>query len=381
MKTIFKATMILLLFPFFFVSAQELVVDQQTTVKAQVIEILKQTRETLPGLDVQGDFQTLTAKILQGDEAGKIVTVENDYINLKKGEVFYLTHSVDSLSDFDKYFVAGPDRISSILFFLGLFIVCVFIFGGKQGIRGLFALVLSFFFILYLLLPGVIYGYSPLWVSVGVASLIIILGSYVTHGFNRTTTVAVIGMITTTILTGILAFIAIKTTSLTGFSSEETTYLNFNTRGHLDFAGLLLGGIIIGVLGILYDAAIGQAVTVEELTHVGPHLSRATIYKRALRIGREHIGALINTLAIAYVGVSLPLLLLYTYSTESILMTINQEMFATEIIRILVGSIGLILTVPVTTFIATLILVKKQAADQSTITKETEAVEELGHHH
>lgn len=380
MKLLFS---IIAMFCFFVpvASAQELVVDQPVTVKAQVLQILKEEKQTLAGLDTQGNIQTLSVKILEGAEVGKIVTVVNDYIDLKQGEVFYLTHTVDKLESFDAYSVAGPDRIPAITFFLGLFIICILFFGGKQGIRGFLSLLLSFFFIMYVLLPGLIHGYSPVLVSIGVASLIIILGSYITHGFNRTTTAAVAGMITATVFTGCLAFIAINVTRLTGFATEESTYLNFNTRGHMDFAGLLLGGVIIGLLGILYDAAIGQAISVEELHQVGPHLPRGVIYKRAIRIGREHIGALVNTLAIAYVGISLPLLLLYTYSTQSFLMTINQEIFATEIIRILVGGIGIILAVPITTYIATLVLIKKQSASPEILAHEAEAVRKVEHTH
>ena len=120
--------------------------------------------------------------------------------------------------------------------------------------------------------------------------------------------------------------------------------------------GLLFGGIMIGLLGVLYDIAIGQAIAVEELLSAGPHLSRIDIYKRGIRIGREHIGALVNTLAIAYVGASLPLLLLIQSSTTSLPFMLNSELFATELIRILIGSIGLILGVPITTFIASYML-------------------------
>ena len=118
---------------------------------------------------------------------------------------------------------------------------------------------------------------------------------------------------------------------------------------------------MIGLLGVLYDIAISQAIAVEELFLAGTHMSRVDIYKRAIRIGREHIGALVNTLAIAYVGVALPLLLLLTqtYSgSASLSSVLNSELFATEIVRILVGSIGLILAVPITTFVAVWMLSK-----------------------
>jgi uncharacterized membrane protein len=202
-------------------------------------------------------------------------------------------------------------------------------------------------------------GYPPALVAVGAASLIVLIGSYVTHGFNKMTTTAVIGMVATIIITGILASLSIWSADLSGFTGEETTYLHLNARGTLDLAGLLLGGILIGLLGVLYDAAIGQSVAVEELGRAAPHLKRREIYLRALRIGREHIGALVNTLAIAYVGASLPLLLLF-YSLESLAVaeTLNREFFAAEIVRILVGSIGVVLVVPITTLAAVLLLIK-----------------------
>jgi uncharacterized membrane protein len=241
----------------------------------------------------------------------------------------------------------------------------------------------SLVLILYVLLPGILQGYSPITMSLVVSSLIIILGSYVTHGFNKTTTSAVIGMIFTVLITGLMAFIAVYWSRLSGFSDEEAIYLNFDTRGSIDFVGLLLGGMLIGLLGVLYDVAIGQAISVEELHHVAPHLPRTIIYKRAVRIGREHIGALVNTLAIAYVGVSLPLLLLYAKSgTDSIGLAVNREIFATEIIRTMVGSIGLVIAVPITTLIAVWILMKyKKNADPEILKKEQAAIEDFQHHH
>jgi uncharacterized membrane protein len=145
--------------------------------------------------------------------------------------------------------------------------------------------------------------------------------------------------------------------ALSGLATEEEVYLNFDTQGTIDMVGLLFGGIMIGLLGVLYDIAIGQAIAVEELFRAGIHMTRLQVYTRAIRIGREHIGALVNTLAIAYVGSALPLLLLAQQGTSfGIAYSINSEIFATEIVRILIGSIGLILAVPVTTLIASYIL-------------------------
>ncbi len=344
-----------------FVAAQEMTPDKTETMKGVVTAILKTETTTLPGTNTTTTLQTITATILEGSEQDKVVTISNDYMTLAVGEKFYLTHTTNPLDGSDWYAVSEPDRLPALYFFLGLFLLVVIFFGGKQGIRGLLALIMSIGFILMVMLPGILHGYSPLLVAIGTATLIIILGSYITHGVNRTTSAAVVGMIATIALTGILAALAVKFTRLSGFANEEAVYLNFNTQGTIDFAGLLLGGMVIGLLGVLYDAAIGQAVAVEELADAGQHLSQKVIFKKALRIGREHIGALVNTLAIAYVGASLPLLLLYSTGNAPLHISMNREIFATEIIRAIVGSIGLILAVPITTLIATSMLVKKKS--------------------
>jgi uncharacterized membrane protein len=362
----------------------ELVPDQVASMKARVLSIEKEEVREVPGTETKTSFQTIKVEILDGTEKGRLVTIDNDYLNLEKGEVFYLTHTVSKLDDTDYYTVNDPYRLPQVLVIVGLFLAAVVIFGGKPGMRGLVSLTGSLALIFFVLLPGIMHGYSPLLVTVGVASLIIIVGSYVTHGLNRTTSAAVIGMISTVSFTGLLAYWSVHFTRLTGFGSEEAVYLNLNSRGSIDILGLLLGGIIIGLLGVLYDAAIGQSVAVDELTKIAPHVSRQKIFKRALRIGHEHVGALVNTLAIAYVGASLPLLLLfYKTSSAGFAQLANTEIFSTEIVRIMIGSIGLVLAVPITTLVSVLLLVKKPSheAGPHKISQEHEALEHVGHSH
>jgi uncharacterized membrane protein len=323
--------------------------------KAVVTKILSETQKQTP-TGKEKTYQNLEAKVLSTPDTGKIVEVDNSYLTLKQGEKFYLTHNVDPNDGIDAYFANEPYRLPWVLFFGALFIATVLIFGGKQGIRGLLSLIASLLTIVYVLLPGILAGYSPILLSIGISSFIIVVGSYLTHGFNRTTTIAVLGMIVTICITGALAYWAVYVTQLTGYVGEAVYYLQFSTNGDIDFTGLLLGGIMIGLLGIMYDAAIGQAVAVEELASAGESLSRKEIYKRAIRIGREHIGALVNTLAIAYVGASLPLLLLLHFSNASLDAMLNQEVFSTEIIRTAIGSMGLILAVPITTVLAVQLL-------------------------
>ena len=367
-----------------FAEAGSVAPDTVTNMKARVTSISNDHMEDLPGGNGgKVEVQTVHAVILSGAETGKEVSIENDYMPLKDGVRFYVQHTVNGIDGVDYYQITDVYRLPVVLGFVALFIFCVIVFGGIQGIRGLVSLIGSFVLIFTVLLPGILHGFSPVLMTLLVCSLIIVVGSYVTHGFNKTTSSAVIGMIGTVLFVGILAWIGVHFGHLSGFETDESTYLNINTGGVINFPALLLGGMMIGLLGVLYDVAIGQAVTVEELHHLAPHIPRATIYKRALRIGREHVGALVNTLAIAYVGVSLPLLLLFmTGGNEGIWATINRDLFASEIIRTMVGSIGLVLAVPITTMISTAMLVHpKKTADKETVEHERHAIEHAGHHH
>ncbi len=363
-------------------SAAEAVPDKIEIVKAQVLSTENKGMQNLTGLDVSSPNQTITAQILEGESRGKTVVFDNDYIQLKKGDIFYLNHTTYLDTGQEVFSVEDSYRLPVLYFFILLFILLVIFIGGVQGVRGLLSLIGSFALIIYVLLPAILHGYSPVFVSIVVSSLIVILGSFITHGFNKTTSSAVLGMILTIIATGAMAYFAVYFSKFSGYSSEEAVFLNLNARGHIDIIGVLIGGIMIGLLGVLYDVAIGQAISVEELHHIAPHISKKKIFQRSMRIGREHIGALVNTLAIAYVGASLPLLLLFSTPPVNITMTLNREIFAAEIIRILIGSIGLVLAVPITTLLATIMLVKTQKLeDVSVLKKENEAIAHYEHHH
>jgi uncharacterized membrane protein len=353
----------LILFSFGNTYASDSSQDNYETFRAKAISVEKTEdveNEFMGG--VSQETQKITAEIISEDDKGKIIELNNDYTMISKGDKFFAYYSTDdNIYHFDE-----PDRLPSVIFFTILFLVILFLFGGIQGVRGLVSLIGSLALIIYVLIPSILGGYSPILISLLVSSVIIIIGSFITHGFNKTTLSAVIGMVMTVIITGILASIAVHTSFLSGYSSEESIYLNYSVGKQIDLAGLLLGGILIGLLGILYDVAIGQAVAVEELLRADPKMNKVVLYKRSIRIGREHIGALVNTLAIAYVGASLPLLLLFsTNNTEAIKFTLNREIFATEIIRTLIGSIGLILAVPITTFITVFILTRAKILPNS----------------
>ncbi len=369
------------LFSPFSVTAQQVENNSVAVSKAKVISIDKVSTREPSEFETTTNIQTITVEVLKGENSGKFVSFENDYIQLKEGDVFYLSTSYEDDGSVI-YSVEDFDRLPVLYVLLAIFVLLIALIGRKQGLRGFVALCGSFILIIYALIPGVLAGYSPLLVVGGVSALIIILGSYITHGFNKTTTSAVVGMLATVVVTGTIGYLAVHFARFDGFGTEDAFFLSMNMKGSINMVELLLGGILIGLLGILYDVSIGQSVAVDELHSIAPNVGKKDIFKRAMRIGREHIGALVDTLAIAYVGASLPLLLLFYQSSADVALIVNRELFSAEIIRILIGSIGLILAVPITTALSVILLVKvKSGVGLIDEQKEKQELEKYTHHH
>ncbi len=330
--------------------AEELYVDYQGTFKAKILTISEGREENIGFSDVLAKYQNLEVKFLNGPKKDQTIAFESDFPNIKEGQKIYINYNINSGNDV--YTITNIDRVNSILFFVLLFILIIILFGGWQGFRSVISLGFSFVAIFYILLPILLKGYNPILSSFVIAAAILFLAIFFTHGFNKESGVAYGGTMIAVLLTSLLAMAAVKITNLSGFTGDESTYLNMNTGGVLDFSGLLLAAMIVGVLGVLDDIAVTQASVVTELFHTDRSLTRRQVYLKAIRVGKEHVSALVNTLVLAYVGTALPLLLLiktYGYDMQTIL---NMEGVSTEIIRAIVGSIGLIMTVPIVTLLA-----------------------------
>jgi uncharacterized membrane protein len=206
--------------------------------------------------------------------------------------------------------------------------------------------------IFYFLIPRIVDGGNPLITTLVASFFIMILSLYLAHGLNKRTSIALISGMITLVFTVIIDIFFVKITHLSGLGTEEAFYLQLDNI-HLDLKSLLLSGIIIGVLGVLDDVTTAQAATVEELHEANPALSFIELYKRGISVGKEHIASLVNTLVLAYVGVSFPLILLFTVSRNQPMWVIfNSNLIAEEVVRTIVGSCALILAVPITTFLA-----------------------------
>lgn len=333
------------------VSAQEIHQELQETVRAEVIEIVSQSERDITGTNATTTVQELRIELLTGMRAGEVATLENDLIVLAIGDTIFVNRLVTINGD--EYFLfKDVERRPQLAVITGLMVVLVLVFAGWQGARALLSLILSGVAIIFFLVPALLAGYSPALASLMIAGFILSVSLFLTHGFKPRVVIAFIGTFSAVLVTCLVAWLSVDWLRLTGFSSDASVYLNFTMGGSLDIAGLLLGSIIIGLLGVLDDVSITQASVVQELRGANQGLGWRELYTRAIRVGRDHVGSLVNTLALAYVGAALPLVLLYARSDAGFLDALNQEIIASEILRIVIGSIGLILAVPLTTLVA-----------------------------
>ena len=331
--------------------AQEVFQELQGILRAEVVEIVAEREEIIMGTDALTTVQTLRVELREGERSGEVVEFENDRIMLEAGDGIYVTHLITT-DGLEYFYLHNVERHGPLLALALLFVGLIVWFARWQGVRALLSLAVSIAAILFLLIPAMLAGYDPVWVSVLIAGLILMIVLFGTHGINALSLSALGGTWGAVILAVIVATTFVDALRLSGFGADATVYLNFATEGRLDFTGLLLGSIIIGILGVLDDVSITQASVVQELKHANPAYRLRQLYQRAIKVGRDHVGSLVNTLALAYVGAALPLVLLFATSNEALAVTLNQEVIVAELVRIMVGSIGLVLAVPLTTLLA-----------------------------
>lgn len=284
----------------------------------------------------------------------------------KVGDKVLVSHLSD-VGGQDKFFIIDFVR-TGYLYFLALFFAVVIVaVGKKRGLRALLSLILSFLVILKFIIPKILSGGNPLMITLLGALIMIATIIYLTEGWGMKSHIGVISVMMALAITLFLTLFFSALARLTGLGQEETAFLiNIGAKA-MDFRGLLLAGVIIGVLGVLDDVIISQVEAVWQIKKANPELGFGQIFKGAYEVGNAHLGSVVNTLFLTYVGASLPLLLLFSADIEpalSLTQIINNEMMATEIVRTLVGSIGLALSVPLTTFLASAWVSKYGAGDK-----------------
>lgn len=312
----------------------------------------------------QGDCAKATVEVTSGPEKGRRFTeiVQPDAPRqLHEGQGVVVAYAPDAPRDL-QYSVTDVNRKVPIAVLAGIFALVVVVVGRMRGVMALIALAVSFLILTFFILPAILQGSNPLVVAVVGSSAIMLVALYMCHGLSARTSVAVLGTLISLLLIGLLGSLFIGWASLSG-NTDDNTGLIHGLYPSIDMSGLLLAGIIIGSLGVLDDVTVTQTSAVWELRQADPGMGPRALYRAAIRIGRDHIASVVNTLVLAYAGAALPLLLLFTIAQSSMGTVANSELVAEEIVRTLVGSIGLVASVPVTTALAALVVSADRTED------------------
>jgi len=341
----------------------------EETFNARVIEVIEQN--TITSEDGAPIIQQkLKLKGLSGSWDDKEIIfdgTQHEVISASTyqvGDKVMVNSSKDAEGN-DVFYVTDYVRQGAIYWLAALFAVVVVAVGRLKGFRALIVLILTFLVILKFIVPRILAGNSPLFISIVGSLFILVVSVYVTEGFKRTSTVAVFSILIALIITGLLSVWFTALTKLTGFASDEAIYLMGLAGKSINLQGLLLAGIIIGALGVLDDVIISQVILVQELKQANPRLPNRQVFSKAMNVGVSHMSAIVNTLFLAYAGAALPLLILFSVKQQPFLtfsQVINNETVATEIVRTLGGSVGLVLAMPIATILAVLFIAARRHA-------------------
>lgn len=320
--------------------------------RAQIIEV-SQGSETDEFTE-----QSVTLRITEGDKKGTIIKTTNTYSQddtdrkMQKGDEVVLLEQ-EAKDGTLSYTISDYYRVNNLLYVLIFFFVLVVVMAGRKGLGSILGLGISIAVLLFYIVPQILNGADPLFTSITGALAITFVTIYLAHGVSRQTTVALAGTLLSLILTGIFAVGMVSLLRLSGAGSEDAYMLQLSGVD-INLQGLLLGGIIIGALGVLDDITTAQAAAIFTLSETNEKLTVQKLIEKGLRIGKEHITSLVNTLVLAYAGASMPLFLFFVINPlgQPWWVILNYPMIMEEIVRTLAGSIGLILAVPITTVLA-----------------------------
>jgi uncharacterized membrane protein len=316
-------------------------------------------RSGLPGAPLV--CRDVTARLTSGPEKGQSTTLEitesPDQPTLRAGDRIILGRAADPGQPV-AYFFSDYQRRVPLLALGLLFALAVVGLARWRGLAALLGLGVSLLVIVRFVLPAILAGENALLAAVVGAAVIALVIIYLAHGVSARTTTAVLGTLVALGLTALLAVAFVEATKLTGLSSEEGTYLRGVLGSTVDLRGMLLAGIVIGALGVLNDVTVTQASAVWEIYRANPAVDAGHLYRSAMQIGRDHIASTVDTLVLAYAGAALPLFVIFTVADRRLGDVITGEIVAQEIVQTLVGSLGLIAAVPVTTWLASAVVTR-----------------------
>ena len=310
----------------------------------------------------------ITAQILEGERQGQVIELDHGGGLSSQEQEHYQEGAeiiVGRTSGTDaQFYLHDTYRLPGLFWIAVIFVGVTLIFARLRGLGALVGLLLSVSILFSYIIPQLIQGGNPMWVTLSGTMMIILVGQVISHGPRIRTGVSLLSTIVLLSLVYGLSILFLSLGQMFGGGSEEAFHLqyavNVTTGVNLDLQGLLLGGILIGMLGVLDDVTIGQAATIDEIKRAKPDSSFRELFRSGMSVGRDHVASVVNSLALAYVGASLPLFLLLYVNMSNIpwWVTLNSEFLAQEIVRTLAGSTAIVLAVPITTVIASFIYSK-----------------------
>lgn len=326
--------------------------------KAHVEKILDQGEKTAYGIATP--YQQVVLKILDGDMNGKEITIDHGQgVSLDKNQLVkagdtVLVMQYMNADNTPVFQIADKYRLDKVIPIIIFFFLSILLLSGWKGVGSIIGMVISLVIIAQYIVPQILAGKDPLFVSIVGCLVIMISTIYLAHGVSKKTTIALVSTFITLFVTGLLSILFVKITQLTGLGSEDAFSLRLGPTAHINFQGLLLGGILIGALGVLDDVTTGLSASIFELAKANPKYRFKQLFASGLVIGREHIASLVNTLVLAYAGSSLPIFIFIALNPNHTPMHVilNDGLIVEEIIRTLAGSMGLLLAVPLTTVLA-----------------------------
>ncbi len=330
--------------------------------KAVVLEVINEDDNINENLEM---IQYVKIKMLTGKYKDEIYDIENAQsgnpifdIPVKAGDKVMVM--VEEMEDGSLVINISDYVRDTYIFFLGIiFIIILVITGGLKGFKTVLTLGLTILMIFKVLLPFMLKGYNPLLLTIFISALITIITILIIAGFNNKSLSAIIGTISGVIIAGLIAFIVGSKVKLTGLSSEEASMLLYIPQNiNFNFRDLLFSGILLGALGAVMDVSMSIASSIEEISKANPYLTNKELFFSGMNVGKDIMGTMANTLILAYTGSSIPLVLLFMAYDISFLKIINMDLVATEIIRSLSGSIGLIMTIPITALVSIMFISK-----------------------
>jgi len=336
----------------------------------KVLQIIseKVNKELEDSFHTEQITQTVKVLVLSGKYKGKIVKIDNQLtsnpvydIKIKAGNRVIL--SVEETPKGVDFYIADQERVPVLLILVGVFLSLLMIIGGMQGLRSIVSILVTVVLVFFVLVPAVLNNFPIILMTVFIAIISTFATMFIVSGINLKSLSASIGTILSVIIAGLMSSLVIKFAPLNGFGSQESVML-WADRPDLDYTGLLTAGMIIASLGAVMDVGISIASSIYEFKNVNNTLNTKDLFRSGLNVGKDIMGAMSNTLILAYIGGAFSLVLLA--SNAPLIKLLNLNSIAAEIASAITGSIGIVLCVPITALIAAYLIGKDKNKESDT---------------